>query len=95
MPVAQPCAPEAGRVVPIIDRSRCEAKSDCVTACPYDVFEVRRLTAEERGGLSLFSRVKVFVHGGKQAFAVRAADCHACGLCVKACPEQAIRLASV
>lgn len=94
MPAAQPCAPEAGRVIPIVDRSRCEAKSDCVTACPYDVFEVRRLTAEERGELGLVSRVKVFVHGGKQAFAVRPADCHACGLCVKACPERAITLAS-
>jgi NAD-dependent dihydropyrimidine dehydrogenase PreA subunit len=26
---------------------------------------------------------------------VHAADCHACGLCVKACPEKAIRLESV
>lgn len=91
-PSAKSCAPEAGRVVPIIDRSRCEAKRDCVAACPYDVFEVRRLTAAERGALGLVSRLKLFVHGGKQAFAVRAEDCHACGLCVKACPEQAIRL---
>jgi len=91
-PPAESCAPESGRVVPIVDRSRCEAKTDCVTACPYDVFEVRRLTAEERSELSLLSRLKVFVHGGKQAFAVRAEDCHACGLCVKACPEKAIRL---
>jgi len=86
------CAPESGRVAPVIDRSRCEAKSDCVRVCPYDVFEVRKLRAEEREALSLLSRLKVFVHGGKQAFAIRAADCHACGLCVKACPEKAIRL---
>ena len=42
-----------------------------------------------------FARGKLFVHGGRQAFAVRAADCHACGLCVKACPERAIRLEAV
>jgi NAD-dependent dihydropyrimidine dehydrogenase PreA subunit len=88
----EPCAPESGRVVPTIDRGRCEAKEDCVRVCPYHVFEVRRLTDAERSPLRWFARLRVFVHGGKQAFAVRAADCHACGLCVKACPETAIRL---
>src|SRR5262249_21380703 len=42
------CAPQAGRVVPRIDRSRCEAKSDCVRVCPYHVFELRDLLPEER-----------------------------------------------
>ena len=37
--------------------------------------------------------IKALGHGGKQAFAERAEACHACGLCVTACPEQAIRLA--
>jgi len=91
----EPCAPEAGRVEPIVDRARCEAKEDCVRVCPYHVFEVRRLTADERAPLGWFARGKLFVHGGRQAFAVRAADCHACGLCVKACPEKAIRLVAV
>jgi NAD-dependent dihydropyrimidine dehydrogenase PreA subunit len=90
-----PCAPEAGRVAPRIDRNRCEAKADCVRVCPYDVFEVRRLAAEERVGLSFVGRMKLLVHGGRQAFAVRADACHACGLCVKACPERAIRLVAV
>lgn len=93
--MAEPCAPEAGRVAPLIDRSRCEAKADCIQVCPYHVFELRRLTDGERAELSWLSRAKLFVHGGKQAFAVRAADCHACGLCVKACPEKAIRLEAV
>jgi NAD-dependent dihydropyrimidine dehydrogenase PreA subunit len=31
-------------------------------------------------------------HGGRQAFAERAEQCSACGLCVQACPEQAITL---
>ena len=50
--------------------------------------------AEEGGehALGLLARFKVFVHGGKQAFVTRPADCHACGECVKACPEQAIQL---
>jgi 4Fe-4S ferredoxin len=95
-PAAEPrCAPEAGRVAPVIDRNRCEAKADCVRVCPYDVFEVRKVTADERTGLSFVGRLKLLTHGGKQAFAVHAASCHACGLCVKACPEKAIRLAEV
>jgi NAD-dependent dihydropyrimidine dehydrogenase PreA subunit len=89
---ADECRPEAGGWVPRIDRNRCEGKNDCVIVCPYDVFELRRLTADERNALSLRSKVKLFVHGGKQAFAIRAAECHACGLCVSACPERAITL---
>jgi len=94
-PSRKTCAPQSGRVEPRIDRSRCEAKSDCVRVCPYNVFEVRRLLPEERQPLSLVSKLKLFVHGGQQAFAVRAGDCHACGLCVKACPENAITLVAV
>ena len=93
--MAEPCAAEAGRVQPLIDRARCEAKADCVRVCPYHVFEVRRLSDEERGALGWIARGKLLFHGGRQAFAVRAADCHACGLCVSACPERAIRLVAV
>jgi NAD-dependent dihydropyrimidine dehydrogenase PreA subunit len=78
--------------VPAIDRNRCEGKEDCVRVCPYSVFEIGTLSAEDRRGLSLVGRIKAFAHGGKQAFAVRGEDCHACGLCVTACPEKAIRL---
>jgi len=93
--MAEPCAPAAGRVVPEIDRTRCEAKEDCVRVCPYHVFEVRRLTDAERQPLGWFARGKLFFHGGQQAFAVREQDCHACGMCVKACPEHAIQLVAV
>ena len=89
------CSPEAGRVAPVIDRGRCEAKADCVRVCPYQVFEVRKLTPEERRGVPFIGKLKLFAHGGKQAFAVRADECHACGLCVTACPEKAIRLVAV
>jgi 4Fe-4S ferredoxin len=92
---ASRCADQPGRFAPRIDRNRCEAKADCVRVCPYHVFEIRRLSAEEKRGLSWIGRLKSFAHGGQQAFAVRADDCHACGLCVKACPESAIRLVPV
>jgi len=94
-PDASRCADEPGRFTPKIDRNRCEAKADCVRVCPYHVFEIRPLAADEKRGLSFVGRLKLFAHGGKQAFAVNAEACHACGLCVKACPESAIRLVPV
>src|SRR5262245_40517772 len=93
MPSIDKCDEKAGRLVPVINRNRCEAKTDCVTACPYDVFEIRVLTDAERASLSWVGWFKAWAQGNKQAFAVRAQDCHACGLCVTACPEKAIKLA--
>jgi 4Fe-4S ferredoxin len=88
------CKGVAGKVAPVIDRNRCEAKEDCVRLCPYNVFEVRPLGSDEKATMSWLGRLKAFAHGNRQAFAVRAADCHACQLCVAACPEQAISLAA-
>ncbi|HXK23763.1 MAG TPA: ferredoxin family protein [Myxococcota bacterium] len=87
------CKGEPGRVAPVVDRNRCEAKEDCVRVCPYDVFEIRSLTREDRAALSLLGKLKAWAHGNRQAYVVRGADCHACQLCIEACPEQALTLA--
>lgn len=92
---AEACKGEPGRVAPVVDRNRCEGKSDCVTLCPFGVFELRVLESAERAGLSLRGRVKAWAHGYRQAHVVRPAACHACQLCVRQCPEQAIRLVPV
>jgi 4Fe-4S ferredoxin len=86
------CKHDAGKFKPVIDRNRCEGKEDCVTACPYDVFTIGTLPAEQRKGLSLIGKLKGFTHQWQQAFATHADVCHACGLCVVACPEKAITL---
>ncbi len=86
------CKGTAGKVVPVIDRNRCEAKEDCVRVCPYNVFAVRKLGADEKASLSLLGRLRAFAHGNRQAFVVRPEACHACQLCIPGCPEQAIRL---
>jgi NAD-dependent dihydropyrimidine dehydrogenase PreA subunit len=80
---------------PVVDRRRCEGKSDCVTVCPYDVFEVRRIDETEYRSLPILARLKVWAHGKKTAYTPRADACLACGLCVTACPERAITLARV
>lgn len=83
-----------GRVVPVIDRNRCEGKQDCVRVCPYHVFEMGTLSQSERGTMSRLGRLKAWLHGNRQAFVVRGALCEVCGLCVTACPERAITLTS-
>jgi len=86
------CKDDANGRIPLVDRNRCEGKEDCVVACPFDVFLVRVLTADERTGVSLRGRLNLLAHRGRQAVVVAPDDCHACGLCVAACPERAIRL---
>jgi NAD-dependent dihydropyrimidine dehydrogenase PreA subunit len=87
------CKQAPGIFTPAIDRTRCEGKADCVVICPYDVFELDILPPEDRAGLGALAKLRGFVHGWKQAFAVNAEACRACGLCVSACPEKAITLA--
>jgi 4Fe-4S ferredoxin len=81
-----------GELAPLIDRNRCEGKADCVRVCPYHVFEIQVLSENQRAELSTRGRMKALFHGNRQAFAVNATECHACGLCVTACPEHAIKL---
>src|SRR6266404_5947650 len=56
------CAFGPGEVVPVIDRERCENKGPCVSACPYDVLIIRKLTQAKKSTLSFPGRVKLWVH---------------------------------
>jgi 4Fe-4S ferredoxin len=86
------CKFDPGIMIPIIDPRRCEAKAACVPACPYDVLALRNVSREEKARHSLIGRLKLYVHGGQQAFALDPDACRGCGLCVQACPEKAISL---
>jgi NAD-dependent dihydropyrimidine dehydrogenase PreA subunit len=86
------CAQPAGALRPVIDPNRCEGKAACVAECPYDVFVVHRRERAELPELGLLGTLKWWVHGGLQAEAVRADQCHGCGVCVQVCPESAITL---
>ena len=86
------CKGVPGRVAPVVDFNRCEAQADCVRVCPYNVFEIRPISPQDKAGLSFRGRIRTFFHGGKKANTPRADACGACKLCLDACPENAIRL---
>lgn len=92
MSTSSSCSEISGKVAPVIDRNSCEGKEDCVDVCPYDVFEIKKLSRKERSKLSLKGKLKSWAHGGRQAFVVQPDSCHACKLCITACPENAIKL---
>jgi len=92
---AAKCPQESGVLRPVIDRNRCEGKEDCVAVCPYQVFSMGTVAPEQRRGLTLVGKLKGYAHKWQQSFASNADACHACGLCVAACPEKAISLSRV
>ena len=87
------CRAEPGELAPIVNRARCEGKSDCVDVCPFQVFEVRRMNPTDFAALGVLAKLKSMAHGRMTAYTPRADACQACGKCVEACPEKAIKLA--
>jgi 4Fe-4S ferredoxin len=86
----EPSAPLVLR--PEIDQARCEGKAECVRVCPENVFEVRDIDPADYARLSWLGKMKSRAHGGRTAYAPNADACKECGLCVGACPEDAIQL---
>jgi 4Fe-4S ferredoxin len=86
------CHAQPGAWMPVVNRSKCEGKSECVAVCPYDVFEVGTLPEAEYLAMSFFTRLKMRAHGKKTVFMPRIDACQACGLCVVSCPESALTL---
>lgn len=92
IPIDPDCRFVPGVMVPVISPERCEAQGPCVAACPYGVLAIRIVPQDVKDSLPMLARVKLFLRGGKQAFAIDADACRGCGLCVQICPEKAIKL---
>jgi len=88
------CADTGGLLMPLVNFNSCGAKKDCVAICPYDVFEMRPITREDKVHLNLKGKIKTFFFKRK-AYLTDPLLCHACGLCVQACPENAIKLVTM
>ncbi len=89
------CRAEPGLFAPVVDRAKCEGKAECVVVCPFQVFEVRRIDDADFARLGVLAKLKSVAHGRKTAYTPRASACQACGKCVAACPEKAIKLSRV
>jgi NAD-dependent dihydropyrimidine dehydrogenase PreA subunit len=68
------------------------AASASSTAGASVSFTISRMSDETFNAMPLLVKLKLWAHGRKTAYTPRADACHACGLCVAACPERAIRL---
>lgn len=85
------CDEEGGKLKPIVNFNNCGAKEDCVAVCPYQLFEMQPIGAKDKAELNLKGRIKTFFDKRK-AYLIDPNNCHACGLCIQACPENAIKL---
>jgi NAD-dependent dihydropyrimidine dehydrogenase PreA subunit len=86
------CNAEPGLFKPVVDAHRCEGHGDCAVVCPVDVFKIGRIPDEQFANMPLLLRFKLWAHGKQTAFTPNAEACRACGSCVSACPELAIKL---
>lgn len=89
------CKADPGLFKPVVDARRCEGQGDCAVVCPVDVFTIDRMPDEQFATMPLRVKIKLWAHGRQTAFTPHADACRACGSCVKACPEHAIKLVRV
>ncbi len=83
------------KVIPIVNFNKCEAKGVCTHVCVHDVFKIRQITVEQFSELTFLGKIKTLFSDNRKAFVEKPELCFNCGLCVSACPENAIRLVEV
>lgn len=90
------CKGEWGKVAPVVDSEPMRSEGRLRSRLSLrPIFEIRPLAASDRASLSFIGKIKAWAHAGKQAYVIRPQACHACRLCIEACPEDALRLAPI
>ena len=84
--------PAGDRIIPVINLNKCEGNGICTHVCLLNVFRTDRISAEQFGTLSFIGKLKSLFSDNRKCFAVNPDLCINCGLCVTACPENAIKL---
>ena len=54
------CDEAGGKLMPIVNFNSCGGKEDCVSVCPYDVFEMQPISKEDKTKLNLKENSKPF-----------------------------------
>ena len=85
------CDAAPGKIMPVVDFNSCGGKKDCAMVCPFGVFEMQKIRPEDKENLNWKGKIKTFSNSQK-AYVIHPEACHACGTCVPACPEKAIKL---
>lgn len=85
------CSNDTAKLMPVVNFNNCGGKEDCVEACPYDVFEMRPISEEDKATLNFKGKIKTFFFNQK-AYVINPDQCHACGLCIQVCSEKAVKL---
>lgn len=80
-----------GILFPIVDFNKCSGVGPCVPACPFEVFELKPISENDKKDLNWIGKLKTKFND-KKAYVINSENCNACGLCVIACPEKAIKL---
>ena len=75
-----------------VNHNACDGCGSCVEVCPMGVFEMIRISEEERKNLSFPGKLKVRIKGTTKSSVAYPEACITCGKCATMCHERAIKV---
>lgn len=79
-------------VIPVVNFNKCEAKGACTHVCVHNVFKIRQISSEQFSELTFLGKIRTIFSDNRKAVVEKPELCQNCGLCVSACPGNAIKL---
>lgn len=59
------CNEASGKLKPVINFNNCGGKETCIPVCPYDILEMRTISAEDKRELNFKGKIKTFFNNKK------------------------------